>query len=146
MRPALIPAFALAACLAFCGPVVASAGVEEGQVLPGDGAVVSVPSGLEVTLQDVIWNIPGPEGLTLRFRFVAPAIAEGADFDTVAADMQHVCDSYAIPRVPEFERRPSQIVISSSAAPATFGEAAPDVVQFFESYRIEDGACVWELF
>jgi hypothetical protein len=126
------------------------AGTDEGQVVPqviaGDGVAVAVPSGMAVTLQEVIWNVPGPEGLTLRFRFLAPAIAEGADPDTVSADLQHLCDSYALPRVPEFDPRPEQIVISVAAAPVAFGETAPDVVQFFESYRIEDGACQWELF
>jgi hypothetical protein len=144
----LIPphAVGLSACLALCGPVAAVAGVDEGQVLSGDGMAVAVPSGIAVTLQDVIWNVPGPEGLTLRFRFIAPAIAEGADLDAVSADMQHLCDAFALPRVPEFDPRPEQIVISVAAAPVAFGETAPDVVQFFESFRIEDGACQWELF
>jgi len=41
---------------------------------------------------------------------------------------------------------PSQVVISFSAAEVPFGEAAPEVTQFFEAYRVEDGTCIWEAF
>jgi len=34
--------------------------------------------------------------------------------------------------------------LSDRAVP--FGESAPDVTQFFESYRIENDVCVWEMF
>ena len=27
-----------------------------------------------------------------------------------------------------------------------FGEAAPDATQFFEAYRVEGDACIWEAF
>lgn len=123
-------------------------GQEGAQVVPGDGAQVEVPSGQEVTLQDVVWNVPGPEGMTLRFRFVAPAIAEGGgvDFETASADMQALCDGYALPRVAEFGPAPAQIVISLAAEPVEFGVAAPDVKQYFESYSIAEGGCLWEMF
>lgn len=126
-----------------------SALAEEGpQVAEGMGAVVVLPEGQEVMLQDVIWNVPGPEGMTLRFRFVSPEVAPGGalDFEAASAAMQHLCDSYALPRVAEFGPAPAQIVISLSDVAVPFGEAAPEAVQFFESYRIEDGACQWEMF
>lgn len=118
------------------------------QVTDGAGAVVVLPSGQEVTLQDVISNVPGPEGMTLRFRFVSPAVAPGGGlaFDAASEALQHLCDSYALPRVAEFGPAPAQIVISISDVPLPFGEAAPEAVQFFESFRIEDGACQWEMF
>lgn len=123
-------------------------GQEGAQIVPGDGAVVEVPSGQEVSLQDVVWNVPGPEGMTLRFRFVAPGIAEGGgvDFDTAAADMQALCDGYALPRVAEFGPEPVQIVISLSAEPVEFGVTAPEVKQYFESYSIVGSVCEWEMF
>ena len=118
------------------------------QVVPGDGLRVDVPSGQEVVWQDTIWNVPGPEGMVMRFRFVAPGIAPdaGIDFDTASADMQHLCDSFAIPRLSDFGAGAQQVVISLSASPVEFGATAPDVVQFFESYRVEDGTCQWEMF
>jgi hypothetical protein len=109
---------------------------------------IPVPSGQMVTLQDVVLNIPGPAGLTARFRFVAPGIADGTvDFDTAVADMQALCDGYALPRaITGTGPAPQQIIISLAAVPTVFGEPAPDVVQYFEAYRIEDGACIWEVF
>ena len=138
--PFLLAGSALAASVAH--------GQEGAQIVAGDGAQVEVPSGQEVTLQDVVWNVPGPEGMTLRFRFVAPGIAEGGgvDFETAAVDMQALCDGYALPRVAEFGPMPAQIVISLAAAPVEFGAPAPEIKQYFESYSIADGACIWEMF
>lgn len=112
--------------------------------------LIAVPSGQPVTLQDVIHAEPGPEGLTIRFRFIAPQIArEGGtvDFDTALADMDHLCVEYALPRTLTVTGPvPEQIVISLSDVPVAFGELAPDATQFFEAYRIEDGTCMWEVF
>jgi hypothetical protein len=119
------------------------------QVVAGDGAAVSVPSGQAVTLQDVIWNEPGPDGLTVRFRFVAPQIArEGGTvpFETASEDMAYLCNSYAIPRLSDFGPAPAQIVISFSDVPVAFGDSAPQATQFFEAYRIENGTCEWDMY
>ncbi|MFN7597056.1 MAG: DUF6497 family protein, partial [Cereibacter sp.] len=110
-----------------------------------------LPSGQVVTLQDVVWNAPGPAGLTLRFRFIAPAIAEtetgaAVDFDTAAGDMAWLCQFYALPRLSALGPEPAQIIISLSDRPLRFGEAAPDAVQFFEAYSLTDGHCTVELF
>lgn len=136
----------LAAVLA--GPVAGQEVGGELVVEPGDGTPITVPSGQEITLQDVIWNAPGPDGIALRFRFLAPGIAPGGgvDFDMAAADMQHLCDAYALPRIAEQGPHPEQVIISLSDVAVPFGEAAPEATQFFESYRIEDGVCVWEMF
>ena len=124
---------------------------EGAQALPGDPRELTLPSGQVVTLQDVVWNAPGPSGLTLRFRFVAPAIAEsetgpGVDFDTAAGDMEWLCQSYALPRLSALGPKPAQIIISLSDRPLRFGEAAPDATQFFEAYSLTDGRCTVELF
>jgi Family of unknown function (DUF6497) len=118
------------------------------QVMPGDDALIAVPSGQEVRLQEVVWNQPGPDGLTLRFRFVAPGIAPdgGVDFEVASADMLALCQTYALPRMVEFGPQVQQIVISLAAQPLAFGETAPDIAQFFEAYRVEDGACIWEIY
>lgn len=141
------------ACMAVMAAVQAgSAAAQEAGVElvvePGDGTRIEVPSGQEITLQDVIWNAPGPDGLALRFRFLAPGIAPGGgvDFDMAAADMQHLCDSYAVPRIADQGPHPDQVIISLSDVAVPFGEAAPEATQFFESFRIEEGVCVWEMF
>jgi len=124
---------------------------EGAKVLSGDPEEIPVPSGQVVTLQDVVWNAPGPAGLTLRFRFIAPAIAEtetgaAVDFDTAAGDMAWLCQFYALPRLSALGPEPAQIIISLSDRPLRFGEAAPDAVQFFEAYSLTDGHCTVELF
>ncbi|MCU0905176.1 MAG: DUF6497 family protein [Tabrizicola sp.] len=109
------------------------------------GETFEVPSGRDLTLIDIVTNAPGPSGATARFRFLAPGLSE-ADLEASAADMQAVCDSFAVKRIDGMVPAPQQIIISFASAAVPFGEAAPDVVQFFESFRPENGACVWEAF
>ena len=106
---------------------------------------IDLPSGREVTLIDVITTAKGPAGATARFRFLAPGLTE-ADVDASVADMQALCDSYALPRTDGTVPTPQQIVISLSSEVVPFGKAAPDVVQFFEAYQPEGGACLWQPF
>lgn len=147
MMPAALARIAVMAAV-LAGPAAGQEATVELVVEPGDGLRIDVPSGQEITLQDVIWNAPGPDGLALRFRFLAPGIAPGGgvEFETAAADMQHLCDTYALPRIAEQGPHPEQVIISLSDVAVPFGEAAPEAMQFFESYRIEDGVCVWEMF
>ncbi|MDT8855288.1 DUF6497 family protein [Paracoccaceae bacterium Fryx2] len=129
------------------GPVPVE--LEGARIEPGDGAPIVVPSGQPVMLQDVIWNEPGPEGLTLRFRFVAPQISRmggTVDFDTAVADMRALCESYALPRIADLGPEPAQIIVSMSDMPVPFGEAAPEATQFFEAFTVQEGACIWEIF
>jgi hypothetical protein len=112
-------------------------------------APIEVPSGQQVVLQDVIWNEPGPEGLTIRFRFVAPQIARDLgdiDFDAAVEDMAHLCQIYALPRVLGNTPMPSQIIISMADQTVEFGSATPDATQFFEAYSLDGDACIWEAF
>lgn len=122
----------------------------EGAVdMPGTDGPIAVPSGQPVQLLDVVWNAPGPEGLTLRFRFLAPEIARDGGtigFDTAVADMQALCESYALPRIADFGPAPAQVVISLADRPVPFGESDPSATQFFEAFSIADGLCIWEAF
>ena len=111
--------------------------------------VITVPSGQMVTLLDVITNVPGPDGLAARFRFLAPAIARAGgtvDAGTAAADMDFLCQNYALDRIAGIGPQPSQIIISMSDMDVPFGEARPDATQFFNAYSIEDGVCVWDVY
>jgi Family of unknown function (DUF6497) len=110
-----------------------------------DGMVVEVPSGREVRLIDVITHAPGPEGATARFRFLVPGLSPD-DVEAAAADMQVVCDSFALARIDGMVPEPQQIVISFASEVVPFGEAAPDVVQFFEAYTVQEATCIWEVF
>ncbi|MDP3197787.1 DUF6497 family protein [Tabrizicola sp.] len=109
------------------------------------GPGVEVPSGRTLSLIDVITNAPGPKGAAARFRFLAPDLTS-EDAEVAAADMQALCDLFALERTEGMVPEPQQIIISFANAAVPFGEAAPDVVQFFESFRVENGVCVWEVF
>lgn len=119
------------------------------QISPGDETSIPVPSGQPVFLHDVIWNVPGPDGLTVRFRFIAPQIARGAGtvaYEQASEDMIHLCQTYALPRLTEFGPQPSQIIISFSDQPVPFGETVFEATQFFEAFTYQDGVCIWEIY
>ena len=127
---------ALPAVLAAAGPVLAA-------------PEIVVPSGQAVTFVEVVADAAGPAGYTLRFRFLAPAIARAGgtvDAEAAFADMQALCDGYALPRVATTGPQPEQIVITLMDRPVPFGAAMPEATQFFEAFRPEGGACVWESF
>lgn len=107
---------------------------------------ITVPSGLPITLQEVITNRPG-QGLTYRFRFISPDIARGQrDYEMVEADMAHLCKVFALPRIPTPGPKPNQIVISIADRETAFGSPDPEITQFFEAYSIEGDTCIWEPF
>ena len=110
---------------------------------------ITVPSGQPITFVDIIRDAPGPDGLTYRFRFLAPEIARAAgkvSGDQAADDMAALCDSYVLPRLANVGPVPSQIIVSLSDRPVPFGTPDPEVTQFFEAFSIADGACVWDGF
>ena len=115
----------------------------------GAQTAIEVPSGQVVTWLATVMDAPGPEGLTVRFRFLAPAIARsGGTVDAEAAqvDMARLCETFALPRIATTGPMPAQIIISLSDRPVAFGQPDPDVTQYFEAYRPEGDTCVWEPF
>lgn len=110
---------------------------------------IPVPSGQTVTWVDTISDAAGPSGLTLRFRFLAPAIARAGGTvtpETAQEDMLALCRTFALPRVPNLGPQPQQIVISLSDRPVEFGIPDEEATQFFEAYGIADGDCILEIF
>jgi hypothetical protein len=114
----------------------------------GEDAALAVPSGQEVTFLDEVWT--GEDAArVVRFRFVAPAIARDraqVGFSQAEADMAHLCESFALPRLAGKEPPPAQIIISLADRPMDFGLADPEATQFFEAYRPDHGSCIWEGF
>jgi hypothetical protein len=126
--------------------LLAGGGCEDKTAMPA-GDLITVPSGQPVQLIDVITDTRGAKGATARFRFLAPDIAGGGiESEVAAADMQVLCDSYALPRIDGMVPAPQQIVITLSDEEVPFGETAPNATQFFEAYSIRDGHCIWEIF
>ena len=107
---------------------------------------LSVPSGQPVRFMEMLWDRPGG-GLIYRFRFVAPEIGRaGRAYEDVEIDMHHLCETFALSRLAETGPQPNQIVISFSQEETEFGVANENIIQFFEAYRVENGACILELF
>ena len=61
-------------------------------------------------------------------------------------DMQKLCDTFALERVAGMVPAPRQIVITLADRPVPFGQTDPEAVQLFEAYRLENAACIWEMF
>ncbi len=129
--------------------VALSVGLALAQGAAAQEEALPLPSGLIARVQEVLTDRPGL-GLTYRFRFVAEGFAGVGDTDsqleTVLADLVWLCESYALPRLASTGPMPAQVVISLADRPSEFGVFDPDVIQVFEAYRPQEGACIWEMF
>ena len=115
---------------------------------PAEVAAI-VPSGMVLHLSEIVRDTQGAMGLTVRYRYVAPDLAARRLVDegrTLLGDLEHLCNSYALPQLTGSVPMPSQIVISVSEIETVFGASTPDVVQVFEGFRPQDGVCIWEPF
>lgn len=115
--------------------------------LADDG--LDLPSGEKVTLIEVLNNVPGSDGLAVRYRFLAPQIARSGgtvDGDTAGSDMDWICNNYALQRLPTNGPQSVEIIISMSDMLVPFGEDHPEATQFFNSYAITNGKCEWEMY
>lgn len=109
-----------------------------------------VPSGQQTVLHEVL--VDAQEGATyLRFRFFTPQIgagtgAEQVDFEIAGADMMHLCEAVALPYMAQYALTGDKIVISFMDRITEFGQPDPDATQYFESFRPENGTCMWDEF
>ncbi|MBS1303148.1 hypothetical protein GZH79_12545 [Loktanella sp. SALINAS62] len=107
---------------------------------------ITVPSGLDIALADVIMD--SGAGIA-RFRFLSSALSggdEAATFSDVIDDLTWLCDSVVVPALELQEWTGQQVVLSVSDRPTEFGIYDPQVTQFFQPFRVADGACRWEDF
>lgn len=122
----------------------------QGRVItPGDGTALSVPSGQGVMLYETILDMPSPDAAIYRFRYLAPAISRSGgtmDFEASIADMQHLCDTYALQNMTAPLPASLQVIISFADLPVPFGETNPEVTQFFVAFSVKDGLCHLEPF
>lgn len=117
--------------------------------IPALAEAVVVPSGQPVEFLERVIEVDNYDGLTWRFRFVAPAISRSngtVSLDTAIADMDALCAGFALTRFNATGALPQQIIISMADRPTEYGVAAPDATQFFEAYSIENGTCIWKGF
>ncbi|MFD1911734.1 DUF6497 family protein [Halodurantibacterium flavum] len=107
---------------------------------------LALPSGRDATLQEAFWQ--GPEevdGDWLRLRFVTPGlVAEG--WEGSLPDLEFLCDTVALGLLAETGRHADLIMISLADRPSEFGQIDPDLVQFIEAFRPDEGHCTVEGF
>ena len=109
-------------------------------------ALAAVPSGLTLALMDQRIEVQSDGTDAARFRFLAPDLASGVGYDRVEGDFAHLCTEYALPDLKVQGAEVTQVVISLSSKELEFGETQPDIIQFFEAFRVENGLCIWEAF
>ena len=111
-------------------------------------AASPVPSGQEATLHEVL--VDAQESKTyLRFRYITPQIGPGAQkvsFEVAGNDMLHLCETFALPYIDQYALEADTIVISFMDRITEFGMPDPDAIQYFESFRSENGVCMWDEF
>lgn len=113
---------------------------------PLQALALEVPSGQKVALQEVLVEDIGGE-TWVRFRFLAPDIARkggGVSYEQAAPDMAHLCAELALPYLREYALEGQMIVISLADRATQFGVPDPEATQFFEAYRPDGEACIWE--
>ena len=107
-----------------------------------------VPSGQVVALHEVLIDEVNTQSW-LRFRFVAPQIARtdgDITYAQAAPDMEHLCQSTALPYMIEYDLSADMIIISLSDQITEFGATNPEATQFFDAFRVENETCIWEAF
>ncbi|RYH01831.1 hypothetical protein EU805_11595 [Salipiger sp. IMCC34102] len=104
---------------------------------------ISVPSGLEIALADVMLE---EEAGIARFRFVSPALSgeDGLTFAEVADDLMWLCQGLVRPALEQQAWTSAQVVLSVSDQPTEFGIYDPNVVQYFQPFRLDGDECRWE--
>lgn len=105
------------------------------------------PSGYQVTLHEVLDETQPFDGTRqLVVRLVAPAIATPVTAPNLQADMQWACETWGLPEAANHPDPPDKIIVEMMAAPVARGVPSPDTTRFFESFTLENGACIWSLF
>ncbi len=122
---------AVSVLCAVCAPVVVSA------------QDISVPSGQPLSFLEFISE---DDGAIVRFRFLTPEIGNTFAYGDVRDDFLVVCNEQVMPVLDANGLSPTQIVLSMSAQDIPFGADNPNVLQFFEVFRPENGTCIWENF
>lgn len=118
-------------------------------VLAPPALAFELPSGLKPALHEVLVDDLGAE-TWLRFRFVSAQLdptSDGAlDFATIETDFALICSDLALPYAAKHALEAEKIIVSVADRAVEYGKSDPAATQYFEQFRIENGACIWEGF
>ncbi len=111
------------------------------------GGAVDLPSGLSPELHEVLVDKVGAE-TWLRLRFVSaqldPASENALGFDVIEPDFALICTQLALPYAQKHGLTPDKIIIGMADRFVEYGKTDPAATQYFEQFRLLDGACIWE--
>lgn len=110
---------------------------------------VTTPSGVQATLIETIYEPVGVVAASakiMRLRFVAPAIVDQTRYDigVLDKDFEWLCSTSGLPLAAKAAPQVEQIIVSIASEATDFGETAPNVVQYFDAFHVEDQTCIWE--
>lgn len=109
--------------------------------------VRTVPSGYDLYLQELLFELRQDNSNVARFRYVMPIIGQEAiTFVDVEQDFPHLCENDAIPTLSQHGETVDQVIISLADRELDFGATSSVATQFFEAFRVENGVCIWEGF
>ena len=114
-----------------------------------EDGTITLPSGLVLRQHELRLEPQGAvsHGVhTVRLRYVSEQLGDSAafGFERIEQDFSHLCHQFGLAVQGRSAPNAEQIIISMASAPTAFGETAPEVVQYFDSFRIEDDRCIWE--
>lgn len=113
-----------------------------------DGSI-ALPSGLVLRQHELRLEPQGAvthDVQTVRLRYVSEQLSDDQafGFDRIEQDFSHLCHQFGLTIRGRSAPKAGQIIISLASAPTAFGETAPEVVQYFDSFRVENNRCIWE--
>lgn len=127
--------------------IVAIGGTLLGATMAGAEETPAVPSKQALYLQESLYETRADDSRVLRLRYVMPAISQAPlAYGDLEADFPYLCAKVALAVLTENGEAVQQVIISLADRETPFGEPAPEAIQFFEAFRVEDGACIWEGF
>ncbi|MFU8864777.1 MAG: DUF6497 family protein [Rhodobacterales bacterium] len=107
-------------------------------------AELALPSGMEAELMEGFVEVQPDGERWARFRYVMPALSNGAGYDSVQQDFAVLCDEAALPMLDAAAEEVSLVVVSLMDKPLEFGQSDPETIQFFEVFIIREDRCIWE--
>ncbi|WP_298292814.1 DUF6497 family protein [uncultured Litoreibacter sp.] len=111
-----------------------------------DGTI-ALPSGLVVRLHETRLEpkgVPTHSVNTVRLRYVAPNLGDTFSFEQIEGDFTHLCATFGLMTRAQSAPDAGQIIISIASQQTAFGESAPNVVQYFDAFSVQNDACIWE--
>ena len=114
----------------------------EGEGVCTSDEVLQAPSGHELTLCDVVFEIQPSNDSWVVVRVIDADLAGASRADQ--RDHDWVCETWGLPALDK-EPRPTRIIVQIMETAFVRGEPVPGITQSIEAYSEEGGACIWEL-